>query len=146
MIDFKDLIGEQMGEATRRRGRPRMVPREEQRIAVEVLSGYGVPQAAIADLVGVDPKTLRDRFRAELDRGAAVANLRVAQNMFKIATGDGREAVSAAKYWLSCRAGWSESAAPRHPDAPAAAVGKKGAAALAAETAEQGTGWADLVH
>lgn len=113
------------------------------------MAGFGVPQSAIAGAIGVDCKTLRERFRDELDRGVAAANMQVAQNMFKLATGPGREAVAAAKYWLSCRAGWSEYApvpAVRQPPAGEARLGKKDAAQIASETAEVGTSWAGLVH
>ena len=40
---------------------------------------YGMPQADIARLIGphgIDPKTLREHFRKELDRGAPKANAR----------------------------------------------------------------------
>src|SRR5712692_7138663 len=41
---------------------------------VRHLSGLGVPQDDIAKIVGCAPKTLRKRFRNELDRGVAEAN------------------------------------------------------------------------
>ncbi len=40
------------------------------------------------------------------------ANSRVAENLYKKATGDGREAVVAAIFWLKTRAKWSEASAP----------------------------------
>ena len=41
---------------------------------VRHLAGLGVPQDDIAKIVGCAPKTLRKRFRDELDRGVAEAN------------------------------------------------------------------------
>jgi hypothetical protein len=36
----------------------------------------------------------------------------VAANLYRLAIGSGREAVTAAIFWLKARAGWSELAAP----------------------------------
>ena len=40
--------------------------------------------------------------------GADRANARVAQNLFRMATGTGREALGAACFWLKTRARWRE--------------------------------------
>lgn len=88
--------------------RPAHQPDPTQRRQVEALAGYGIPEPEIAGLIGVDPKTLRKHYRAELDHGHTKANARVAENLFKKATGDGREAVIAAIFWLKARAGWRE--------------------------------------
>jgi hypothetical protein len=66
----------------------------------------------------MDPKTLRKHYPAELDHGHVKANVRVAESLYRKATGEGREAVVAAIFWLKARAGWREtscirSAAPR---------------------------------
>lgn len=117
-------------------------PDDHSRAMVEAMSGYGIPHDDIATVVGCDPKTLRKHYRDELDRGGIKANSKVAENLFKIATGKGREAVTAAIFWLKVRAGWSEfspSAQPRPP-------GKKEQAQQDAETAAAGTGLGDLVH
>src|SRR5262245_33324190 len=53
-------------------GRPPFKPTAKQREAVESMAGYGMTQADIAHLVtedGIDPKTLREYFPKELDRG-----------------------------------------------------------------------------
>jgi len=75
---------------------------------VEAMAGYGVPEADIAGVIGVDPKTLRKHYRQELDHGHVKANAKVAENLFRKATGEGREAVIAAIFWLKTRAGWKE--------------------------------------
>jgi hypothetical protein len=72
------------------------------------MAGYDVPEAHIAGVVGVSPKTLRKHYRGELDHGHVKANAKVAENLFRKATGDGREAVIAAIFWLKTRAGWRE--------------------------------------
>lgn len=41
---------------------------------VRYLAGLGVTQDDIAKIIGCAPKTLRKRFRNELDRGVAEAN------------------------------------------------------------------------
>ena len=46
--------------------------------------------------------------RSELDLGHVKANVRVAENLFRKATGEGREAVIAAIFWMKTRAGWRE--------------------------------------
>jgi hypothetical protein len=46
---------------------PAFEPTDDQRRTVEKLSGLGLPQGDIAQVVGVDEKTLRKHLRAELD-------------------------------------------------------------------------------
>ena len=72
------------------------------------MAGYGIPEADIAGVLGIDPKTLRKHYRGELDHGQVKANAKVAENLYRKATGDGREAVIAAIFWLKTRAGWRE--------------------------------------
>lgn len=101
--------------------RPRHEPDPAQRRQVETLSGYGIPEAEIAGLIGIDAKTLRRHYRAELDHGHTKANARVAENLFRKATGDGREAVTAAIFWMKARARWREVSVHEHagdPDRP----------------------------
>jgi hypothetical protein len=77
-------------------GRPSFEPTQAQRQMVEAMAGCGVPEADIAVVIGIAPKTLRKHFRAELDTGYIKATARVAGNLYRIATGSGREAVTAA--------------------------------------------------
>jgi hypothetical protein len=72
------------------------------------MARYGVPEADIAGVMRIDPKTLRKYCRQELDHGHTKANARVAENLYRKATGEGREAVTAAIFWLKTRAGWKE--------------------------------------
>ena len=89
-------------------GRPRHLPDPVQRRQVEALAGYGVPEPEIAGMIGIDAKTLRKHYRQELDHGHTKANAKVAENLFRKATGEGREAVTAAIFWLKARARWKE--------------------------------------
>ena len=89
-------------------GRPAHKPTPVSRGQVEALAGFGVPEADIAGVVGIDAKTLRRHYRHELDHGHVKANAKVAENLFRKATGDGREAVIAAIFWLKTRARWRE--------------------------------------
>ncbi len=75
---------------------------------VEALAGFGMPEIDIARVVGIDPKTLRKHYRDELDTGQIKANAKVAESLYRKATGEGREAVVAAIFWLKTRAGWKE--------------------------------------
>ena len=89
-------------------GRPPHEATSLSRRNVEALAGYGVPEADIAGVVGVDPKTLRKHYRQELRYGHVKANAKVAENLFRKATGDGRESVIAAIFWMKTRAQWKE--------------------------------------
>ncbi len=56
--------------------RPAHKPDELHRRQVEALAGYGVREADIAGLVGIDAKTLRKHYRHELDFGHTKAKPR----------------------------------------------------------------------
>jgi hypothetical protein len=71
---------------------------------------YGVPQTEIGRVVGISKPTLERHYRDELDRGEVEANAKVAESLFKKATGDGAQAVTAAIFWLKTRARWKEPA------------------------------------
>lgn len=122
-------------------GRPLFEPTPANRQMVETMAGCGIPENDIALVVGVAPKTLRRHFRLELDTGHVKANARVAGNLYRIATGSGREAVTAAIFWLKTRCGWSEPITPRvYP------MGVKERAQQAAYTSAIGTEWEELVR
>ena len=75
---------------------------------VEAMAGYGVPEADIARVVGIDAKTLRKHYRDELDTGHIKATAKVAEFLFRKATTEGPQAVTAAIFWMKSRAGWKE--------------------------------------
>ena len=90
------------------------IPDPVLRRQVEAMAGYGVTEAQIAGLIGIDSKTLRKHYRNELDHGHVKANVKVAENLFRKATGEGREAVTAAIFWLKARAHWKETSVTEH--------------------------------
>jgi hypothetical protein len=117
-------------------------PNRSRRLSVEIMAGGGVVETDIARCLGIARSTLRRHYRTELDIGHLRANAAVVQNLYRMATGTGREAVTAAIFWLKTRAGWSE-----FSPAPASRpLGKKAQAEADAETAGEGTEWSRLVH
>jgi hypothetical protein len=85
--------------------RPAFIVNEALREKVAYLAGFGVPQDDIAKIVGCSPKTLRKRFRDELDRGAAEANAVISGCLFATAKAGN---IAAQIFWLKTRAGWRE--------------------------------------
>lgn len=83
-------------------------PTEQQRKTVKAMSAYGIPQHDIAKVLGIHDDTLREHYRDELDRANAEACAKVAENLFRKATGEGKESVTAAIFWLKTRGRWKE--------------------------------------
>ena len=81
------------------------VVNEKVREQVRHLAGVGVRQDEIARIVGCAPKTLRKRFRDDLDRGTAEAIATVAGYLFANAKAGN---VTAQIFILKTRAGWRE--------------------------------------
>jgi hypothetical protein len=79
---------------------------------VRYLAGVGVRQDDIAKIIGCAPKTLRKRFRDELDRGVAEANATVCGYLFAAAKAGN---ISAIIFWLKTRAQWREGPARGDP-------------------------------
>ena len=48
-------------------GRPAHKPGPVSRRQVEAMAAYGIPEADIARVMEIDPKTLRRHYRSELD-------------------------------------------------------------------------------
>jgi|LakMenEpi03Aug12_release.lakeMendotaPanAssembly.Ray.scaffolds.fasta_scaffold203180_2 hypothetical protein len=88
--------------------RPSHQPSDKTRAQVEALVACGIPQEEIARLLRISPNTLVKHYEPELQDGLVKANARVANNLFRMATGQGREALGAACFWLKTRAGWRE--------------------------------------
>jgi hypothetical protein len=80
-----------------------------QRRQVEAMAAFGVPELNIARVVGIDAKTLRKHYREELDTGQTKATAKVAESLFRKATSEGPQSVTAAIFWLKTRGGWRES-------------------------------------
>ena len=75
------------------------------------MAAFGIPEQNIARVVGIDPKTLRKHYRDELDMGQTKATAKVAESLFRKATTDGPQSVTAAIFWLKTRGGWKETSA-----------------------------------
>ena len=75
---------------------------------VEAMAGYGVPENDIARVLVIDPKTLRRHYREELDTGQIKATAKVAEFLFRKATTEGPQCVTAAIFWMKTRGGWRE--------------------------------------
>jgi|KBSMisStaDraftv2_1062788.scaffolds.fasta_scaffold212045_2 hypothetical protein len=86
-------------------GRRAHRPDPAQRRQVEALAAYGIPEADISGVVGIDPKTLRKHYRDELDLGETKANAQVAGFLFSAAKNGN---VTAQIFWLKTRAKWRE--------------------------------------
>ncbi len=72
------------------------------------MAGYGIPEVDIGCVLEIDPKTLRRHYRKELDKGHIKATAKVAESLFRKATTDGAQSVTAAIFWLKTRGGWRE--------------------------------------
>jgi len=79
---------------------------------VRYLAGVGVPQDDIAKIIGCAAKTLRKRFRDDLDRGVAEANATISGYLFAAAKAGN---ITAIIFWLKTRANWRERMAPDEP-------------------------------
>jgi hypothetical protein len=90
-------------------GRRAHKPDPVSRRQVEAMAAYGIPETDIARVAGIDPKTLRKHYRDELDTGHIKANAKVAEFLFRKATTEGAQCVTAAIFWLKTRGGWRES-------------------------------------
>jgi hypothetical protein len=88
--------------------KPHYRPTAEQRSQVDAMAAYGVPEVAIAKVLKIAPKTLRKHFRDELDTAHVKANSAVAQSLYRKATSDGPQSVTAAIFWAKTRMGWRE--------------------------------------
>ncbi len=99
----------------------KFAPTREQRIQVELLAGVGLSQGEIACVIinpatneGIAKNTLRQHFKAELERGAASVKGKVLGNLAKHAMGNGKGAVTAAIFIAKTRYGWKETQVVEH--------------------------------
>ena len=102
-------------------GSPPHVPTPETRAKVKSLASFGVAQELIATHIGIQAKTLRKRYRSELDNSALDANAAVAGKLFSAATQPDHSpaSITAAIFWAKTRMGWKDTTSIEH-------VGKNG--------------------
>lgn len=93
-------------------GRPPHIPSLTDRRLVQMLAGEGVPQLEICRVLDISAKTLRKRYRRELDIGSAKLEAALVVNLLRIAGGNDGIALKAIRFALRARFGWSEYAPP----------------------------------
>lgn len=90
------------------RRRPPYEPTDKDRRIVEMLAGWAITEERIANVVGIDPKTLRKHYRNELDVGHSKLEAQLAQNLLRIAQGHDRQALIATIFALKASSGGSK--------------------------------------
>ena len=85
--------------------KPPHKPTDAERQLVQLHATIGTPQQIIAQIIGVDAKTLRKYYREELDLASAKANATVGGALFNKARGGDTTAMI---FWMKTRAGWRE--------------------------------------
>lgn len=91
-------------------------PTPEQRQLVQNLSGFGLPQDRILqaipwgtnDGLPITKPTLHKHFRAELDRGIALANMRAMKALHEMIA---EKSLGAICFYLKTQCGWKETVA-----------------------------------
>ncbi|MEE9195710.1 MAG: hypothetical protein V3U44_07695 [Alphaproteobacteria bacterium] len=88
--------------------RSKFQPGEDQREAVLLMAGHGMPEDAIAKVMKITPAALRRHFPNELSTARTIANSKVAETAYQLATSGKAPAVT--MFWLKTRAGWRDRA------------------------------------
>lgn len=79
-------------------------PTDGSRAVVSTHAIAGTPQKIIAEILDIDPKTLRKHYRVELDAGMHKANAKIASALYtKALSGDTQALI----FWAKARMGWS---------------------------------------
>lgn len=121
-------------------GRPPHVRTELFARQVQAMSGYGLSVLEIAKVIGLSEPTLRKHYFAELENGHLIANTKVAESLFKMATHATKPNVAAAIFWAKARMRWKD-----RPEDQGGELGKKEAAELLGRVAEKGSEWDGLL-
>jgi hypothetical protein len=80
-------------------------PTDLTRQTVQLHATVGTSQELIAQIIGIDPKTLRRHYREELDLSKAKANATIGGQLFSKAKGGDTAAMI---FWMKTQAGWKE--------------------------------------
>jgi DNA-binding XRE family transcriptional regulator len=124
------------------KGRPPHVPTPKDRQTVELLTGFGLTQDKIAQVVGIERTTLWKHYQREIERGSATVEAKLTANLLRIAGGKDGTAMRAIAFALQCRFGWRAQTDTMF-DPNTIPIGKKEAAQIAAQTAGEATDWGE---
>jgi len=98
-----------------RKGKFHFEPTDEQRQQVMLLTGFRMKPDVIGLLIKhpltglpLGEEAVRRIFAHELLAGKAMVDAKVAESIYKKATGNGQQAVTAAIFWAKTHMGWSE--------------------------------------
>jgi hypothetical protein len=80
-------------------------PTDALRQTVQLHTTVGTTQTTIAQILGIDEKTLRKHYREELDVSRAKANATIGGALFNKAKGGDTAAMI---FWMKTQAGWRE--------------------------------------
>ena len=80
-------------------------PTDLTRQTVQLHATVGTNQELIADIIGIDAKTLRLHYRQELDQSRAKANATIGGQLYSKAKGGDTAAMI---FWMKTQAGWKE--------------------------------------
>ena len=96
------------------------------------MAGYGVPEADIAGMIGIDPKTLRKHYRDELDRAVPKLILAAVGKLYNVMTKskNERNSLIASMFVLKTRGRWSETGGDDPQDRPLADMVREDVAKL----------------
>lgn len=86
----------------------KFVPTAQDRQLVQLMAAVGMTQQQACQQIqgGICTKTFRLHFSEEWENGANRIHAMVAGNLFKLAMGSGKEAVTAAIFWAKSRMKW----------------------------------------
>lgn len=87
-------------------------PTDDTRRTVSVLAGVGTKHSVIASSIGVSVNTLKAHYRQELTDGREIANAKVVDTLFRMAT-SGR-VPAATFFWAKTQMGWRETERVEH--------------------------------
>lgn len=124
------------GGARKGAGRPAIGRDEKVAQQVQTMAGLGLSVIDIGLLIGMSQPTVHKYYMPELQTGHIVANVKVAQSLFRMATHPTHPNVAAAIYWTKTRMRWREDGDD---------MGKKETAEALAKAAGNDGKWAGLL-
>jgi hypothetical protein len=117
-------------------GRPAIERNEHTAKQVQSMAGFGLTVIEIGRVIGMSQPTVHKLYMRELETGHIVANAKVAESLFKMATDSKKPVVAAAIFWAKCRMRWREDGDDG---------GKREAADALSRIADKGTKWDGLL-